>query len=203
MGGQEVTPSVRILALSGSTRAKSHNRAVVEIAASAAARAGAEVELINLRDFHLPLYDADLEAEGGVPENARALKALFVQSDGFLIASPEYNGSVTAVLKNAIDWMSRPTEPGETALTLRAFKGKVAGIMSASPGAWGGVRGLAHLRQILSGIGVLVVAEQLAVPSAGNAFDESGALQNPAQHAAIESIGTRVEHLARAMRAGR
>ncbi len=198
-----MTEPVRILGLSGSTRAKSHNRALVEIAASAAARAGAEVQLISLRDFHLPLYDADLEAESGMPANAVALKALFIRCDGFLIASPEYNGSLTAVLKNAIDWLSRPTDSGETALTLRAFKGKVAGIMSASPGGWGGVRGLAHLRQILSGMGVLVVAEQLAVPSAANAFDESGALQNSAQHAAIEAIGTRVEHLARAMRAGR
>ena len=203
MGGEDVTTPVRILALSGSTRAKSHNRAVVEIAASAAARAGAEVQLINLRDFHLPLYDADHEAENGMPESARTLKTLFVACDGYLIASPEYNGSLTAVLKNAIDWLSRPTEPGETAFTLRAFKGKVAGIMSASPGAWGGVRGLAHLRQILSGMGVLVVAEQLAVPSSGNAFDAAGALQNPAQHTAIEAIGTRVEHLARAMREGR
>jgi NAD(P)H-dependent FMN reductase len=203
VGGKEVTEPVRILGLSGSTRAHSHNRALVEIAASAAARAGAEVELISLRDFHLPLYDADLEAEGGVPTKARALKSLFVECDGYLIASPEYNGSLTAVLKNAIDWISRPTDQGETAFTLRAFKGKVAGIMSASPGSWGGVRGLAHLRQILSGMGTLVVAEQLAVPSAGNAFDESGALQNPGQHAAIEAIGARVEHLARAMREGR
>jgi NAD(P)H-dependent FMN reductase len=203
MGGKILTTPVRILGLSGSTRAMSHNRAVVEIAASAAARAGAEVQLINLRDFHLPLYDADVEAESGMPANARALKSLFVESDGYLIASPEYNGSLTAVLKNAIDWMSRPSAEGETPLTLRAFKGKVAGIMSASPGSWGGVRGLAHLRQILSGMGVLVVAEQLAVPSVGNAFDASGALQSPAQHAAIEAIGTRVEHLARAMRAGR
>ncbi len=83
---------VRILGLSGSTRAKSHNRALVEIATSAAARAGAEVQLISLRDFHLPLYDADLEAESGTPANAIALKALFVQCDGFLVASPEYNG---------------------------------------------------------------------------------------------------------------
>ena len=192
---------IRILGFSGSTRAHSHNRVLVEIATSAAARAGADVQLLDLRDFHLPLYDADLEAESGLPKSAIALKALFVAADGFLVASPEYNGSLTAVLKNAIDWLSRPgPAPGETEVTLRAFRGKVAGIMSASPGGWGGVRGLAHLRQILSGMGTLVVAEQLAVPSAASAFDASGTLQNPVHRAVVESIGTRVVQFARAMR---
>ena len=134
----------------------------------------------------------------GLPEAAAKLKALFVEADGFLIASPEYNSSVSAVLKNAVDWMSRPS-PGETELSLKAFRGKVAGILSTSPGNWGGVRGLAHLRQILTTMGVLVVAEQLAVPQAPNAFDADGAPVNPVHRTVIEAIGTRVVQLARAM----
>jgi NAD(P)H-dependent FMN reductase len=193
---------VRLLALSGSTRAKSHNGTLVEIAAAAAERAGAEVRRIALRDFHLPLYDADLEAGDGMPGAAAELKKLFVAADGFIIASPEYNASVSAVLKNALDWISRPSgdDPSETELSLRAYRGKVAGIMSASPGAWGGVRGLAHLRQILNTVGVLVIAEQLAVPQAPNAFGTDGALVNPVHRSAIETIGARVVKLARAMR---
>lgn len=196
-----MSSAVRILGLSGSTRRKSHNRALVEIAIAAAERAGAKGELLDLRDFHLPLYDADHEDEHGLPRAALVLKRMFEEADGYLIASPEYNGSLSAVLKNAIDWLSRPMpNTEETPFTLRAFRGKVAGIMSASPGAWGGVRALMHLRQVLSGMGTLVVAEQIAVPSASSAFDDSGALSNPFQQAAIDAIGTRVTQLARAMK---
>jgi NAD(P)H-dependent FMN reductase len=200
-GGDNVSAGVRILALSGSTRRASHNRALVEIAMAAAEKAGVKGELLDLRDFHLPLYDADHEAAHGLPGAALTLKALFEAADGYLIASPEYNGSLSAVLKNAIDWLSRPMpNTEETPFTLRAFRGKVAGIMSASPGAWGGIRALMHLRQVLSGMGTLVVAEQLAVPSAPSAFDASRALANPFQQAGIEAIGTRVAQLAKAMR---
>ncbi|HEY4123206.1 MAG TPA: NAD(P)H-dependent oxidoreductase [Rhizomicrobium sp.] len=191
--------SVKLIAFSGSTRSASHNRRLVEIAAEGARAAGAEVEVIDLKSFNLPFYDADLEEAEGLPASAAKLKELFLASDGFLVASPEYNGSLPGFLKNAIDWASRPG-PGETATTLRAFRGKVAGIMSTSPGPWGGVRGLAHLRQILSGMNVLVAAEQLAVPNAADAFEANGTLKNAAYHKMIEAIGARTAHLGRAMK---
>lgn len=190
---------VKLIAFAGSTRKDSYNRRVVEIAAEGARSAGAEVQVLNLKDFDIPFYDPDLEAVEGMPPGVQKLKDLFVESDGFLIAAPEYNGSMPGLLKNALDWVSRPA-PGETQTTLRAYRGKVAGIMSASPGPWGGVRGLAHLRQILSGIFVLVVAEQLAVPNAADAFEPHGALKNNAYHTMIEAIGKRVAHLAKAMK---
>ncbi|HVZ69144.1 MAG TPA: NAD(P)H-dependent oxidoreductase [Rhizomicrobium sp.] len=190
---------VNLIAFAGSTRKDSYNRRVVEIAAEGARAAGAEVQVLNLKDFNIPFYDPDLEAVEGMPPGVQTLKNLFLESDGFLIAAPEYNGSMPGLLKNAIDWVSRPAA-GETQTSLTAFRGKVAGIMSASPGPWGGVRGLAHLRQILSGMFVLVVAEQLAVPNAADAFEPHGALKNATYHTMLEAIGKRVAHLAKAMK---
>jgi len=118
----------RILAFAGSTRRESFNKKLVAIAAQGARVAGAEVTLIDLKDFPLPLFDQDLEAEHGMPENGKKLKKLFIDHDGLLIASPEYNSSFPAVVKNAIDWVSRPA-PGEPSLV--AFRGKVATLMSA------------------------------------------------------------------------
>jgi NAD(P)H-dependent FMN reductase len=194
-----MSDKVKLIAFAGSTRKDSYNRRVVEIAAQGARAAGAEVQVLNLKDFNIPFYDPDIEAVEGMPPDVQKLKDLFLESDGFLIAAPEYNGSMPGLLKNAIDWVSRPAT-GETQTSLTAFRGKVAGIMSASPGPWGGVRGLAHLRQILSGMFVLVVAEQLAVPNAADAFEPHGALKNAAYHAMIEAIGKRVAHLAKAMK---
>ena len=133
----------RILAFAGSTRRESFNKKLVAIAAQGAREAGAEVTLIDLKDFPLPLFDQDLEAEQGMPEIGKKLKKLFIDHDGLLIASPEYNSSFPAVLKNAIDWVSRPA-PGEPSLV--AFRGKVATLMSASPGALGGLRVVAEDR---------------------------------------------------------
>src|SRR5262245_60812982 len=163
----------KILAFAGSTREGSFNKKLVRIAAAGARAAGAEVSTLDLRDLPLPLYDGDLEARDGLPENAKKLKELMVAHQGFLISSPEYNSSVTGVLKNAIDWASRPA-PGEPSLV--AFTGKAAALMSASPGALGGLRGLVHLRAILSNINVLVLPDQVAVPLAGEAFVDDGTL---------------------------
>ncbi len=179
----------RILAFAGSTRSGSFNKKLVALAAGGAERAGARVSTIDLRDFPLPVYDGDLEAEQGLPANGGELKALFEAHEGFLISVPEYNGSVSAVFKNAIDWVSRPVE-GEAPLS--CFTGKVAGLMAASPGGLGGLRGLAHVRQILSGINVLVIPEQRAIPSAHDAFTEAGELSDQSQQAAVEAIGARV-----------
>src|SRR6516164_9635702 len=158
----------RILAFAGSTRRESFNKKLLEYAVKGAREAGAEVTLIDLKDFPLPLFDQDLEAEHGMPDNGMKLKQLFIDHDGLLIAAPEYNSSITAVLKNAIDWVSRPA-PGEPPLV--AFRGKVAALMSASPGALGGLRGLVHVRSILGNIGVIVLPNQIAVAKAADAFN--------------------------------
>jgi NAD(P)H-dependent FMN reductase len=192
--------NLTLVAFAGSLRRGSYNRLLVEQAARGAEGTGATVHRIDLGNFRLPLYDADVEGEIGLPEDARVLKEICSSAAGYLIAAPEYNGSLSAVLKNTLDWLSRPLpNSDETALSLTAFRNKVAGILSASPGNWGGVRGLAHVRQILSGMGVLVAAEQLAVPRANEAFDDAGRLINPAQQALAETIGARTALLARAL----
>ncbi|BAY73666.1 NADPH-dependent FMN reductase [Nostoc linckia NIES-25] len=178
----------KILAFAGSTRIDSYNKKLVKIAAAGAKAAGAEVTYLDLRDLPLPLYDEDLEAQEGMPTNARTLKDLMISHQGFLIASPEYNSSLTAVLKNAIDWASRPY-PNESPLALTAFAGKVATIMSASPGGLGGLRGLVHLRSILGNIKVLVLPDQIAVSKAYEAFNDDGKLKDPKQQESIEKLG--------------
>ena len=175
----------RILAFASSTRRESFNKKLVAIAAQGAREAGAEVTLIDLKDFPLPLSDQDLEAAQEPPEAATKLKRLFIDHDGLLIASPEYNSSITAVLKNAIDWVSRPA-PNEPPLV--GFKGKVATLMSTSPGALGGLRGLVHVRSILGNIGV-IVPDQIAVAKAHEAFHADGSLKDPKQQAGIEGLG--------------
>ncbi|NOT00282.1 MAG: NAD(P)H-dependent oxidoreductase [Phycisphaerales bacterium] len=175
----------RILAFAGSTRGDSVNKKLVRVAAAAAVKAGAEVTVVDLRDLALPLFDEDLEAASGPPAGAVRLKKMMVECDGFLIASPEYNSSVTAALKNAIDWASRPA-PGEAPLV--AFRGKAAALMSASPGALGGLRGLVHLRAILGNIGVLVMPDQVAVPSAFESFAADGSMKDEKQRAKVEQL---------------
>lgn len=180
-----MSSSPRILAFAGSTRAGSFNKLLAREAASLASAAGAEVTVVDLRDLALPLYDADLEAASGLPAAAKQWKASLAGAQGLLIASPEYNSSITAVLKNAIDWASRPA-PGEAPLA--AFSGKVAALVSASPGALGGLRGLVHLRAILGNIGVLVLPDQLAIGKANEAFDAKGMLVDQKQRQGLERI---------------
>src|SRR3954453_10224030 len=181
----EPSPPPRILAVAGSTRSDSYNKRLARVAAAGAREAGADVEIIDLRDFALPLFDEDLEKEHGMPPAGQRLKQLFRESDGFLISSPEYNSSITAVLKNAIDWVSRAA-PGEPPLV--GFAGKAVVLMSASPGALGGLRGLVHLRSILGNIGVIVLPDQVAVPRAHDAFRPDGSLTDPKQQAGIEEL---------------
>ena len=177
---------VKILAFAGSTRAQSFNKRLVSIAAAGARAVGADVTLIDLRDFAMPLYDGDLEVAKGLPEAATRLRALMRGHGGFLISSPEYNSGMSAVLKNAIDWASRPIK-GEPPLA--AFDAKVAAIMAASPGSLGGLRGLVHLRMILGNIKTLVLPGQFAVPRAGEAFDDDGTLKDAVQQVAAEKLG--------------
>ena len=189
-----MTRKPRILAFAGSTRKDSYNEKLARIAAKAAEECGAEVTLVDLKDLPMPLFDEDLEQEAGMPESAAKLKALMVEHDAFLIASPEYNSSITAVLKNAIDWVSRPV-PNEPSLV--AFKGKTAVLMSASPGNLGGLRGLVHLRAILGNIGVLVLPDQIAVSKAYEAFDNDGNLKDAKQQAGVQDLGRKLAETVR------
>jgi NAD(P)H-dependent FMN reductase len=166
----------KILVFAGSTRSGSFNKKLAHLAADAARSAGAEVAFVDLRDLALPLYDGDLEDAQGLPEGARRFKQQLRAHDGFIIASPEYNSSITGVLKNAIDWASREESDDEPPLV--AFRGKAALLLSASPGALGGLRGLVHLRSILGNIGVIVLPDQLAVGTAHEAFDDEGRLKD-------------------------
>jgi len=177
----------KILAFAGSTRAGSFNKQLIKIAAEGARSAGAHVTLIDLRDFAMPLYDGDLETESGLPENAKKFKNLLREHDGFLISSPEYNSSISAVLKNAIDWASRAESDDEPPLV--AFRGKVAALMSASPGGLGGLRGLVHLRSILGNIGIIVLPDQVSISSAHEAFDEAGKLKDARKAKQVADIG--------------
>lgn len=176
----------KILAFAGSTRTGSFNKKLIRVAADDARAAGAEVTLIDLRDFPMPLFDGDLEDKEGLPENARKLKELFRAHDGFLIASPEYNSSITAVLKNTLDWVSRTETDDEPALV--AYRGKVVALLATSPGALGGLRGLVHLRAILGNIGVIVLPGQVAVPKAHEAFDDKGALKEERTAKQVKSV---------------
>ena len=182
----------KILAFAGSTREASYNKLLVKIAASGARAASAEVTYVDFRDLPMPLFDEDLEAREGMPENARKFKELMIAHQGFLIASPEYNSSVTPVLKNAIDWASRP-QPGEPGLV--AFTDKVAAIMSTSPGALGGLRGLVHLRSILGNINVFVLPDQKAIPKAYEAFNTDGTMRDPKQQESIENLGAKLSNV--------
>lgn len=186
----------KILAFAGSLRAESFNKKLVKIAAEGARKSGAEVTYLDLRDLPLPIFDEDLEKKDGLPANARKLKDAMLAHQGFLISSPEYNSSISAALKNAIDWASRPTTgpDGKPEKPLECFAGKVAGLMAASPGALGGLRGLVHVRMILGNIQVTVLPDQVAVMKAHEAFDERGGLKDAKQHAMVEGIGAKVAH---------
>lgn len=166
---------IKVLALAGSTREASVNKKLILEATNIAQNLEAKTFFVNFNEYPIPFYEGDLEMEKGMPENAKKLRRLMIQSDIILIASPEYNGSLPGILKNAIDWASR-SETGEPSRD--AFKGKKFVIMSASPGPGGGVRALTHLRTILENVGGTVISQQIVVPDAYNAFDEHGHLKN-------------------------
>jgi chromate reductase len=171
IGAEPPMPMPKILVIPGSTRTGSHNVKLAALAAKELTLIDAEVTRISLVDYPLPIYEADLDARMGQPANALALKQMIMAHHGVFIASPEYSASVTPLLKNAIDWVSRVRERGDP--TYAAFKGRVFAIASASPGRAGGLRSLMALRQILElGCGALVIPEQVAIPSADQAFDD-------------------------------
>ncbi len=176
----------KILVFAGSTRSGSYNKKLARIATEGARDAGAEVTYIDLRDYPLPIYDGDYEDEHGLPDNGRTLKDMFIASDGFMIASPENNSSFSAVFKNTMDWLSRPVKgypPYE------CFDGKVAVLMAASTGNFGGIRGLLDVRKMLAVLRVTVLPDQVLVPRAKDAFDDSGRLRDDRQQDAVRALG--------------
>ena len=181
--------SARILVLAGSARSGSLNKKLARVAAAAVRAAGAESTLIDLADYPMPLYDGDLEAREGVPASARKLKDLFIAHQGLLIVSLENNASVSALLKNTLDWISRQ-DGSESGLV--PYQGKVAALAGASPGALGALRGLTHLRAILQTLNVLVLSEQVALARAHEAFNEDGSLKDAKQQAALAALAKKL-----------
>lgn len=176
----------QILAFAGSTRAGSLNKHLVHHALQGAKGAGAEATFFDLAAYPMPLYDADLEEREGIPETAKRVRALMKDHDGFLLASPEYNMSITGVLKNTIDWVSRPDGDDGTCI---AFHNKAVTLMSASPSGFGGSRSLQHIREILSGMGCIVLPNQLSLPSAHKAFDSEGNLLDERKQQQVSALG--------------
>ena len=174
---------IRLLALSGSSRQGSVNTQLLDAATAAARELGAEVTYLDLRALALPIYDGDLEATDGLPEGCIALKKALASHHALLIASPEYNGFFSPLLKNAIDWASRP-QAGQPS----PFSGRVAALLAASPGALGGIRGLPAIRQLLCNLGILVTPGQMALPGALKAFATDGKLADQAQQQMLERV---------------
>ena len=177
-----------ILIFAGSTRQQSFNRQLAAAATQMAREAGATVTLLELSSLDIPMYDADLEAQG-TPSDVIRLKELMHAHPAWIICSPEYNGSYTALLKNTIDWASSPvkSDPNWTQGT-KAFEGKVVGLLSASPGALGGLRSLSHLTPLLLNMQSWVTPLQYALAHAGKAFDAQGQLQVPAQRQGVQAV---------------
>jgi NAD(P)H-dependent FMN reductase len=181
--------TTKILVFSGSARRGSHNKELAGAAARSLQAAGAIVTFIDLVDFPMPIYNADLEANEGVPESVRELKALFMAHNALLISSPENNASVTALLKNTLDWVSRPDAEHDGRLP---YRNKVAALVAASPGVLGGLRGLVHLRAILQTLGVLVLSDQFALSRAHEAFAEDGRLIDAKHQASLDAVANRL-----------
>lgn len=173
-----------LLIFAGSTRTQSHNRKLARVAADMARAQGAAVTHIELADYELPLYNADLEARG-TPDAAIRLKELFHAHPAWVICSPEYNGSYTGLLKNTIDWVSSPVRSDPAwGDGLKPFEGKVVGLLSASPGALGGLRSLSHLSPMLLNLQCWLTPKQFALSRAADAFDADGQLiAEPARQA--------------------
>src|SRR3974390_404686 len=189
-------PTPKILVLPGSNRTGSHNVRLGALAAKELTLRDVDVTRISLVDYPLPIYEADIDARSGQPENAVKLKRMIQAHHGVFIASPEYSASVTPLLKNAIDWVSRVREKGDP--TYAAFKHRVFAIASASTGQHGGLRSLMALRQILElGCGAFVIPEQVAVPRADTAFDE---IDNLSDGRLLNLLRAQLDRLVRAAR---
>lgn len=192
--------TTKILAFSGSLRKDSLNQRLVSVAADLARAAGAEVTLLSLRDYPLPVFNQDDEDSTGVPSEASAFREQLANHHGFVIGCPEYNSSITAALKNAIDWATRAKGEGEGPTD--CFKNKAVALTAASPGGLGGLRGLDHVREILGNVGSVVVPGMVAIPSAHKVFDDAGALTDDRKRGSIESLMGTLVRTAAALNAG-
>lgn len=182
------TPTTpRILAFAGSARRESLNRKLLAVAVDATRAAGGDVTLLDLNEYALPLYHGDEEDARGLPPAAVKLIDLVNAHAGLLIASPEYNSFMTPLLKNTIDWISRADE--------NPFTGKVAAVVSASPGALGGARSMMHVRHLLLHLGCHVVPAQCILPHAAAAFDAAGALKEPRSQKSVEAVARQLVDL--------
>lgn len=189
-------PAPKILVFAGSIRSGSYNARLAACAARELAMAEADVTLISLVDFPMPLYDGNLEAASGAPENAHKLKRLIGQHHGVFIASPEYNASIAPLLKNTLDWVSRVRDAKEPPLA--AYRNRVFALGAASNGTYGGMRSLIALRQVLElGCGALVIPEQVAVREAANAFDEADRIKDERTAGLLKSAVHRLVDMAR------
>ena len=177
-----------ILAFAGSSRKESWNRKVLEVAVQGAREAGGEVTVVNLIDYPMPIYDADWHAAHGVPSTMLELRKLMMSANGLLIASPEYNTSITPLLKNTIDWLSQDAN-GEAGNA--PFAGKIGALMGASNGAFGTIRALPHVSYILSNLGVFMLPV-VAVPGVSKAFDVAGNMTNEPSKKLLSGLGARL-----------
>ena len=189
-------PVPKILVFAGSVRSRSYNARLAALAAKELALTGADVNRISLEDYPLPIYNADDEADAGVPAHARNLKQMMMEHRGVFIASPEYNASVTPLLKNTIDWISRVRERGEPPLAV--FKDRAFALGGASDSPYGALRSLMALRQVLElGCGALVLPEQITVFRASEAFDEMDNLKEERAAASLKRVVQRLADTAR------
>ena len=193
----QMSSHIPLLVFSGSTRAQSFNRQLAHAAGDMAAAEGAQVTRLDLANFDLPIYNGDLEAQG-TPRDVLRLKEILFAHPAWIISAPEYNGSYPALLKNAIDWASRPVA-GDAAWAVgtKPFAGKVVGLLAASPGALGGVRGLSHLAPLLLQLQCWVAPKQFALAKAGEAFDPNGGLATDAHRIAVHGVVEQVLWAAR------
>lgn len=184
--------SIKLLFIAGSAREGSLNKQLARLGADIAVANGLQATFADLGDYPMPLYDGDLEARSGIPDNAAKLHALMSVHEGVFIAAPEYNASITPLLKNALDWISRIKIEGEDSV----YKSRVFALGAASPGGFGGMRGLIATRQVLElGLGALVLPDQVAIPKASDAFEANGHLKDKAQQAMLKAV---IDKLARA-----
>ncbi len=183
--------TANILAFAGSSRKDSWNRKVLEVAVAGARDAGATVTVVNLADYPMPIYNADWHTEHGVPDAMRELRKLMMAANGVLIASPEYNASLTPLLKNTIDWLSQDIGKGKGESGNAPFEEKIGALMGASNGGFGTIRALPHVSYILSNLGVFMLPV-VAVPGVGKAFDENGVMTNERAKKMLSGLGARL-----------
>lgn len=190
----------RIVVMAGSSRREAYSRRVAAACAQALKAAGGEVDLIELADYPAPLYNGDLEVEAGLPDGIVRLQQILHACDGLLVVNPEYNGSITPLLKNTLDWCSRPNPADRARSGGAVYAGRAAAVVGSSPGALGGMRVLFHVRDILGYLGMHVIPQQLAVGKAGEAVGDDGRLNDPAQQEMLDKLAVALVDSARRLR---